>query len=542
MSEVGQLLAGRYRLRRRLGSGAMGVVWKAVDERLGRPVAVKQLLRQPGSDAVQAEEARQRAMREARIAAKLRHPHVIAVHDVDEHDGSPLLVMEYFPGRSLADVLTEGPLTPIEVADIGAQAASALAAAHEAGIVHRDVKPGNLLLGDDGTVKITDFGISRATGDVTVTQTGVLAGTPAYLAPEIAQGKPPTAASDVFSLGTTLYAAVEDALPFGEGEENPIAVLHQVAAGVLPPPRQAGPLAPVLTAMLAVDPAARPTGAEAAQALRAVAKGEEPMLAPAAAALVGAGAPDAATDPMASTSAPTMTVRPAPGGSGTRLDLRPLGDLTPEQPATPAASPRPRRRWWLAAAGALVALVLAGIALANWTGDNDTPTGTTTGPPAPTTRALTAGDLQKVVSAFYAALPEHPDRAWTHLAPTLRAQGKDRFDGYWAGVDAVEIISAPRATGQGTVHAGVTLTMADGTTVTEFHQFGVADIDGTPRLVTDTILHSQTTAPAPPPLPAEDDRGDDDKDEGDDEKADEDRKGEEDKKGEKEKKGHGDGG
>jgi len=197
----------------------MGVVWTALDERLHRTVAVKQLLLQPGLAEADTDEAKRRAMREGRIAARLQHPHAVAVYDVAEDDSQPWLIMEYLPSKSLSGVLSErGTLPPRDVASIGMQVASALAAAHNAGIVHRDIKPGNILLGDDGTVKITDFGISRATGDVTVTATGMLAGTPAYLAPEVAKGYDPGSPSDVFSLGSTLYAAIEPSENTSDGE------------------------------------------------------------------------------------------------------------------------------------------------------------------------------------------------------------------------------------------------------------------------------------------------------------------------------------
>jgi serine/threonine protein kinase len=246
VSDEGELIAGRYRLVSRLGSGAMGVVWQAHDERLRRTVAIKQLLLPPRLSESEADEANRRAMREGRITARLHHPHAIAVFDVVEHQGQPCLIMEYLASRSLATVLaTQGVLPPEEVASIGSQIASALAAAHKAGIVHRDIKPGNVLLADDGTVKITDFGISHAVGDVTVTATGMLAGTPAYLAPEVARGNSAGFSSDVFSLGATLYTALEGTPPFGLNN-NPIALLHQVASGEITPPRQSGPLTPVL--------------------------------------------------------------------------------------------------------------------------------------------------------------------------------------------------------------------------------------------------------------------------------------------------------
>jgi serine/threonine protein kinase len=242
-----------------VGSGGMGVVWRAEDERLARTVAIKQLHTRPDLTDAQAEEARRRAIREARTAARLQHRNAIAVFDVAEHDGNPWLVLEFLRSRSLSAVLAErGVLPAAEVTRIGAQVASGLAAAHEAGIVHRDVKPGNVLLDDDGLAKITDFGISRTLDDGTVTQTGMLAGTPAYLAPEVARGQQPGRESDVFSLGATLYHALEGAPPFGTGS-NPLALLHAVASGNVPPPRNAGALTPVLMGMLSPEPVDRPT-------------------------------------------------------------------------------------------------------------------------------------------------------------------------------------------------------------------------------------------------------------------------------------------
>jgi len=251
----------------------MGVVWECIDERLHRTVAVKQLLLQPGLDPGEAEEARQRAMREGRIAARLQHQHAISVYDVAEDEGQPVLVMEYLPSTSLAAMMNEhGPLPPREVARIGAQVAAALGAAHSAGVVHRDIKPGNILLGDNGTVKITDFGISRAQGDVQVTKTGMLAGTPAYLSPDVAMGYEPTGASDVFSLGATLYAAIEGRPPFGLNE-NTLALLHAVAAGRIDPPQQAGPMSDPLMAMMQARVEDRPDMAQVREMLQAVADG-----------------------------------------------------------------------------------------------------------------------------------------------------------------------------------------------------------------------------------------------------------------------------
>ena len=278
MSDEGRLVAGRYRIIRRVGTGAMGAVWQAHDEVLHRTVAIKQLLLQPGLDEHEAEDARQRTMREGRIAARLHHPNAITVFDVVTDDnGQPCLIMEYLPSTSLAQELQRHKtLPPVEVARIGAQVASALKEAHAVGIVHRDIKPGNILLADNGVVKITDFGISRATDDVTVTKTGMIAGTPAYLAPEVAVGGTPGPESDVFSLGSTLYAASEGEPPFGLSE-NTLGLLHAVAAGQINPPRRSGPLTSVLAVMLHPDVNHRPTAQECEELLAAVARGETPL-------------------------------------------------------------------------------------------------------------------------------------------------------------------------------------------------------------------------------------------------------------------------
>lgn len=278
MSDEGRLVAGRYRINKRIGTGAMGAVWQAQDELLGRTVAIKQLLLQPGLEESEAEEARQRTMREGRIAARLHHPNAITVFDVVTDDqGQPCLIMEYLDSTSLAAVVQQdNVLPPLEVARIGAQIAAALASAHRVDIVHRDIKPANILLTDDGVVKITDFGISRAKDDVTVTKTGMIAGTPAYLAPEVAIGEDPGPESDVFSLGSTLYAATEGMPPFGLSE-NTLGLLHAVAAGQINPPQRSGPLTSVLALLLHPEKARRPTASEAEEMLDAVARGETPV-------------------------------------------------------------------------------------------------------------------------------------------------------------------------------------------------------------------------------------------------------------------------
>ena len=267
MSTPSTLIADRYRLVKLLGAGGLGIVWQAWDERLHRPVALKMLRTQPELTDSERQLATDRAMREARITAGLRHPHAVTVFDVIEHEGQPCIVMELLDSTPLSVLLTEhGTLAPPEAARIGAQVGSALATAHKLRIVHRDVKPGNILMTAEGSAMISDFGISHALGDTTITATGMIHGTPAYLAPEVARGMPTTFASDVFSLGSTLYATLEGSPPFGS-ERNAIALLHKVARGGYPPPTHAGPLAPLLNAMLSSDPKRRPSMASVAESL-----------------------------------------------------------------------------------------------------------------------------------------------------------------------------------------------------------------------------------------------------------------------------------
>ncbi|WP_189828472.1 serine/threonine-protein kinase [Streptomyces finlayi] len=270
-------LAGRYRVIEQLGRGGMGVVWRAVDEVLGREVAVKELRTYNDSSAPELADLKVRMQREARAAARVRHPGVVAVHDVTEHEGRPVIVMELVDGPSLDDVLSErGPLDPREAAGIGAKVLESLAAAHRVGVLHRDVKPGNILLERGGRVVLTDFGIAAmedpGDGSTThLTRSGELVGSLDYLAPERAQGQEPGPASDVWALGATLYAAVEGGSPFRR--TSTWSTLTAIVVEPLPAPVRSGPLAPVLERLMSKDPAQRPDAQEAARLLAAVADG-----------------------------------------------------------------------------------------------------------------------------------------------------------------------------------------------------------------------------------------------------------------------------
>ncbi|MFI7133276.1 serine/threonine-protein kinase [Nonomuraea sp. NPDC050153] len=268
------LLSGRYRLLAQLGQGGMGTVWRATDELLRQEVAVKEVRLPSDLDEESRAELAERTLREARAAATLRsHPSIVTVHDVVVDDGRPWIIMELVRGRSLDRVVRDdGPMPPHRVAEIGLRMLDALAAAHASGILHRDVKPANVLLTDDGQVLLTDFGIATIAGDTGLTQTGMLTGSPGYIAPERLRGEADGPLADLWSLGATLFTAVEGGPPFPR--PNEAAVLAAVLMQEPAPFRLAGPLAPVLAAILEKDPVRRCSPGEVADWLRAISRGE----------------------------------------------------------------------------------------------------------------------------------------------------------------------------------------------------------------------------------------------------------------------------
>jgi serine/threonine protein kinase len=274
----GSVLGHRYRLLSQVGRGGMGRVWHAHDDLLHRDVAVKEVIFPPGLTQSDREILYERTLREARSAARLSHPGIVTVHDVVEEDGRPWIVMEFVRARSLQEVIDrDGRLPPVQVAEIGGQMLAALRVAHASGVLHRDVKPANVLLdtapGRHATrVVITDFGIARMEGEANLTQTGIVLGSPAYIAPERARGEPATPASDLWALGATLYAACEGRSPHDRDEAMAAltAVLHEEPD----PPRHAGPLGPLLLGLLAKDPQRRVGAERAAEDLSRTARGE----------------------------------------------------------------------------------------------------------------------------------------------------------------------------------------------------------------------------------------------------------------------------
>ncbi|SEF13172.1 hypothetical protein SAMN05216533_6763 [Streptomyces sp. Ag109_O5-10] len=270
-----RVIAGRYRLLSPLGEGGMGAVWRARDEVLGRDVAVKEVRAPAGLPGSDVERMYARLEREAWAAARIANRNVVTVYDVAMEGGRPWIVMELIPGVSLADVLeAEGPMSPQRAAGVGAEVLSALRAAHAAGVLHRDVKPGNVLLSNDGRVVLTDFGIATVEGSSALTMTGEVIGSPEFLAPERALGRAFGPESDLWSLGVLLYAAVEGASPFRQ--DTPLSTLRAVVDEELPPPYRAGPLTPVIEGLLRKDPAARISPEQAERDLRLVAAGGTP--------------------------------------------------------------------------------------------------------------------------------------------------------------------------------------------------------------------------------------------------------------------------
>ncbi|GAA2131667.1 serine/threonine-protein kinase [Nocardioides bigeumensis] len=495
------VVGGRYRLERAVGAGGMGVVWLGHDQVLGRPVALKRVGVLPGESA----DDRRRAMREARAAAALNHRHAVSVFDVVEHEDAPWLVMEYVEAQTLADLLAAGPLRAERAARIGAQVASALAAAHAAGIIHRDVKPANILVADDDEAKISDFGIAHLVVDERLTRTGLVSGTPAYFSPELASGAAdPGPASDVWALGATLYAAVEGHPPHPR-QANVLATLKSIAGDPVPPPVRAGLLTLPLTHLLDPDPDSRWTMAEAARALDELThQGDASTVA----------APPPTREAAARTPAPAPTPTSTPAPEATTASA-PAPAPRPVPGATPAA-PRRSRAYPLAlgAAAALLALIAVLVALAlrdpgaqdptasdpergaassssdESGSDESSPEESSSGKPKETEEPDPSADPTedpspepsnpapapgggpvRTVDGYYDLVPDDLDTAWAMLTPELQAEiGRGTYDGFWstiADVDATDV----RSTGPGAVTARITYTRNDGTTTAEDRAF-----------------------------------------------------------------------
>ncbi|ABL81488.1 MULTISPECIES: serine/threonine-protein kinase [unclassified Nocardioides] len=438
------MIAGRYTLEREVGRGGMGAVWLGRDEVLGRQVALKRVGLAPGVTTPDLA----RAEREARLAARLNHPHVVAVYDlvIEGPDNTEQwLVMEYVEGSTLAELLRrDGAMTPDRAAAFLGQAADALAAAHAAGIVHRDVKPSNILVAPDGQVKLSDFGIARAEADASLTQTGLVTGSPAYLSPEVASGQQATDASDVWSLGATLFHALAGHPPYEVGD-NLLGALYRIVHEDPPRLPEAGWLAPLLLATMCREPADRWSMARVRDVL--VAGPSTPVLAG-----VPAAAPAPAADP-----------------SPTRVLSRELPPVPPAYPPAPAAPPpatpspggRRRDRSGMLPVLAAVAAVVA-IAVIGWlaytagtdgqrdgtaatpgtgqgsSGGSQSPSGT--GAPA----GVTADGLESFIEDYLATVTADPKSAWGLLTPDFQAAsgGFGQYNSFWKSIETADVLSA----------------------------------------------------------------------------------------------------
>ncbi|CRK59812.1 serine/threonine protein kinase [Alloactinosynnema sp. L-07] len=346
-----RLVGGRYRLRTVLGQGSMGTVWAAYDEHLHRPVAVKQVRLDPGIPQREADELRERTLREARAIAVVSHPNVITLHDVVREDGEPFVVMEFLPATSLAQILrANGPLDATQAAVVGDAIAAGLQAAHEAGITHRDVKPGNVLVTADGRVKLTDFGIARNVAERTLTRTGIMLGSPAYIAPEVASGSEVSPDADLWGLGATLWAAVEGRAPY-DPEGAVLDIVTEVVHGEIPEPTVDGPLREVITALMVRDPAARMSLRTVRERLHEL----QPMPGTAVFADLRTDLPHSPDPTLAETTDPTAPAIAAPADPVSSASA-PLAPVPGPLPFIEPDEPRGRSPW--AAVVAVVAAVV----------------------------------------------------------------------------------------------------------------------------------------------------------------------------------------
>jgi serine/threonine protein kinase len=420
------VIAGRYELEREVGRGGMGAVWLAEDTVLGRRVAVKKVGVSPGGSSPDLE----RAEREARLAARLNHAHSVAVFDLVSDDDGQWLVMEYIEGTTLAGLVKEaGALPPERATRLLQQAADALAAAHAAGIVHRDVKPSNMLVDDHDHVKLSDFGIAKAEADPSLTQTGLVTGSPAYLAPEVASGRTATDASDVWSLGASLYHALAGRPPYEVGD-NLMGTLYQIVHEEPPRLEDAGWLAPLLEATMTHDPAARWSMAQARDYL--------------------AAGPEASRSGPVPAAEATQTLRAAPAPAP-----RPDPTPTPTETAAPAPARRSRTPMILIAGGVVLLLVLVGFAWSLVTSGDPSTTATPSGgggggssssgqepddstPP----EQPTAEGMETFISDYLTTAAADPSKSFPMLTKDFQAAsgGYEGYAGFWDTIESARLV------------------------------------------------------------------------------------------------------
>lgn len=449
------MIAGRYALGREIGRGGSGAVWLGTDEVLGRQVALKRVGLAPGGSVPDLE----RAEREARLAARLNHPHVVAVYDLVTEDDVQWLVMEYVEGTTLAAWVRDDGALPVDrAATVIGQAADALAAAHAAGIVHRDVKPSNILVTPDGQVKLSDFGIARAEADASLTQTGLVIGSPAYLSPEVATGQQATAASDVWSLGATLFHALAGHPPYEVGD-NLLATMYRIVHEEPPRLADAGRLAPLLDATMTKEPADRWSMAQVRAFLA-----EEPT------------APEL-TQPL--TVVPAAPPPPAPAPAPAPAPGRGADDRRPLLPV-------------LGVVGAVVVVALLGwLAFSMGNDDDPDPQATntrssTSGPgsddtgssePAP---EVTAAGMESFVTDYLATVTSDPKAAWEQLTPEFQAESGNfgQYQGFWKTIDSAQVTSVEADPNSRRVTYTVEYVREDGSSTTDVVTLQLDGTDG----------------------------------------------------------------
>ena len=496
-----EVIADRYRVARAVGRGGMGTVWLCRDERLGRDVALKQVGLLPGEQTVDVD----RALREARTLAVLNHRNVVSVYDTVDQQDRFWLVMEYVPGRTLSELIAQdGPVPATRAAWIGAQVADGLAAAHARGIVHRDVKPGNILVTDDDVAKVSDFGIARKRGDLQLTRAGIISGTPAYFAPEVARGDESGPAADVWALGATLYAAVEGRPPYDD-RGNPLAVLASIAAGTRPHPEHAGILREALSRMFDPDPRSRWTMDDVAHVLHRLYERHGP-------------APTRNITHQVDRPAAAPVPAPAPAPAQAALAPSLIGPLTEEKSNRPAEKRR--------SGGFLVAVLVSLLVLAAAVGaylllgsQNDgtpasadtevsqsateiepaadptpspsqepatpepSPSAEPTASPSPSPSSASpsatessrtqdpAGSAEQFASTYYSHLPGDTSAGWRSLAPSFQSSlgGRGSYDGFWSTISGVQVTRVDEVE-TGVVDVSLIYTKPDGTSEAEVHR------------------------------------------------------------------------
>jgi serine/threonine protein kinase len=464
------VIAGRYELGREIGRGGMGAVWLARDEVLGRVVAVKRIGMVPGTGTGSPD--LDRAEREARLAARLNHPHVVAVFDLVTEGDERWLVMEYVEGTNLGELVRqEGPLPPDRAAALLGQVADALAAAHAAGIVHRDVKPSNMLVTADGQVKLSDFGIARAEADASLTQTGLVTGSPAYLAPEVAAGGQATAASDVWALGAALFHALAGRPPYEVGD-NLMGALYKIVHEDPPRLADAGWLSPLLASSMTRDPGSRWSMEQVREFLRA---------GPSARAV---------PPPVATQTAPAPTSHdPAP----TRTEV--LADDVRAVAPDPAPASAGRRRSWGPAQVAGLVLLLAGVivwavlsggepAAREEAGNDPTRSPGATSPTDSAAQEPSEEEMEAFIADYLATAPSDPEAGFRMLTPQFQDQsgGLEGYRGFWDTVESAELRSVSADPGSLTVAYTVDYTTEDGRSVSDDVQLALVMAEGTYKI------------------------------------------------------------